>query len=72
MSDIIFALLNIQQKLTLKKHAFQSRAGQTKALPALPLMLTDIRPLPRGPPALPGITGSLLAHRALLWFIPVK
>lgn len=35
-------------------------------------MLTDTQPLPHGPPALPGIVGSLLARRALLWFIPVK
>lgn len=46
MPDIIFALLNIQQKLKLKKHALQSQVGQTKVLPALPLVLADTRPLP--------------------------
>lgn len=40
MQAIIFALLNIQQKLKLKLVLWR-QAGQAKALPAPPLVLAD-------------------------------
>jgi len=67
-----FCISKYSAKAKLKKHALQSQAEQAKTLPALPLVLADIQPLARGPPVLSGIAGSLLAHRALLWFILVK